>query len=136
MTGYSQAPLVKKLGLKPAQRIAIVGAPKDFSRELEPLPPGVEIIGQKVTKPLDFILFFVETAKALQKEMPQLKKNLVSNGMLWVAWPKKSSGMATDLSFALVQRAGLNVGLVDVKICAINEIWSGLKFVYRLTDRK
>jgi hypothetical protein len=81
-------------------------------------------------------MLFADSERNLKKEFGRLAKLLVPNGMLWVAWPKKSSGVKTDLAFENVQRIGLDAGLVDVKICAVDEVWSGLKFVYRLKDRK
>ena len=136
MAGYSQTPLVKKLGLKPGYRALLINAPKGFARELEPLPPEIKFVSTGTKTQLDFILFFVDSAKTLLKQLPGLKERLVSDGMLWVAWPKKSSGVPTDMNFDIVQQTGLKIGLVDVKICAVNDIWSGLKFVYRLRDRK
>ena len=134
MAGYSGTPLPRKLGLKEGSRIALVNAPKDFERELGELPHDAEIV-TRLTKPLDIVLLFVLNERALLRDFDNLAKKLASNGMIWVAWPKKSSGVATDLSFERVQRIGLDAGLVDVKICAIDETWSGLKFVFRLKDR-
>jgi hypothetical protein len=134
MAGYSSTPLAKKLGIKEGSRIALVNAPKNFQSELGELPDGVEFI-TRPTKSLDIILLFVLTERVLAREFSRLAEKLVTNGMIWIAWPKKSSGVTTDLSFERVQRIGLDVGLVDVKICAIDETWSGLKFVYRLKDR-
>lgn len=134
MAGYSGSPLPKKLGLKEGLRIALVNAPKDFERELGELPNNAEIV-TRLTKPLDIVLLFVLNERTLLRDFHKLAKKLASNGMIWVAWPKKSSGVATDLSFERVQRVGLDAGLVDVKICAIDEVWSGLKFVFRLKDR-
>jgi hypothetical protein len=134
MAGYSGTPLAKKLGIKEGSRIALVNGPKDFESTLEQLPDGVEFV-KRPTKPLDIILFFVLTERALARDFAKLASRLIANGMIWIAWPKKSSGVATDLSFERVQRIGLDAGLVDVKICAIDETWSGLKFVYRLKDR-
>ena len=133
MAGYSGTPLPKKLGIKEGSRIALINAPTDFARELE-LPDNAQIV-TRVTKPLDIALLFVLTERALRRDFDKLAKKLATNGMIWVAWPKKSSGVATDLSFERVQRIGLESGLVDVKICAIDEVWSGLKFVIRLKDR-
>lgn len=133
MAGYSGTPLPKKLGIKEGSRIALINAPEDFARELE-LPDNAQIV-TRVTKPLDIALLFVLTERALLRDFNNLAKKLATNGMIWVAWPKKSSGVATDLSFERVQRIGLDSGLVDVKICAIDEVWSGLKFVIRLKDR-
>jgi hypothetical protein len=134
MTGYSGTPLPKKLGLKEGSRIALINAPKDFARELGELPPDAQIV-TRVTKPIDIALLFVLTERALLRDFDKLAKKLATNGMIWIAWPKKSSGVATDLCFERVQRIGLNIGLVDVKICAVDEVWSGLKFVIRLKDR-
>ena len=134
MAGYSGTPLPKKLGIKDGSRVAFINPPKDFARELGELPQNAEIV-TRVTKPLDIILLFVLNERALLRDFEKLAKKLASNGMIWVAWPKKSSGVATDLSFDRVQRIGLDSGLVDVKICAIDDVWSGLKFVVRLKDR-
>jgi len=134
MAGYSGTPLSQKLGIKENHRLALVNAPKNFLAQLGTLPATTKIVEQ-LTKPLDLVLLFVDREKLLAKEFPQLAKKLASNGMIWIAWPKKSSGVATDLSFDRVQKIGLECGLVDVKICAVDEIWSGLKFVYRLKDR-
>ena len=136
MSGYSGTPLVKKLGIKPGQNVAIVNPPNKFlAQELQPLPKDVSFAAATTRRPLDFVMLFVNSAKALDKELPKLKKKLARDGVLWVSWPKKSSGVETDLSFGVVQQLGLMIGLVDVKICAVNETWSGLKFVYRLKDR-
>jgi hypothetical protein len=134
MAGYSGTPLAKKIGIKEGSRIALVNAPKDFQSELTGLPANVEFVKQ-TAKSLDIIIFFVLTGRALVKDFAKLAARLTTNGMIWIAWPKKSSGVSTDLSFGPVQRIGLDAGLVDVKICAINDTWSGLKFVYRLKDR-
>ena len=134
MAGYSGTPLAKKLGIKEGSRVALINAPKNFQSELKELPDNVQFI-KRPTKSLDIILFFVLTERALTRDFAKLSALLTANGMIWIAWPKKSSGVATDLSFEHVQRIGLDAGLVDVKICAIDETWSGLKFVYRLKDR-
>ena len=134
MAGYSGTPLPKKLGLKEGSRIALLNAPEKFASQLGNLPDNAEIV-TRVTKPLDIVLLFVLTERALLRDFDKLAKKLASNGMIWVAWPKKSSGVQTDLIFERVQRIGLDSGLVDVKICAIDDVWSGLKFVIRLKDR-
>ena len=135
MAGYSGTPLQKKVGIKADHRLGLVHAPRGFEKELGKLPPGVKVNGDRITKALDVIILFAETEKNLTLEFSKLARKLVPNGMIWVAWPKKSSGVQTDLSFEVVQRVGLEAGLVDVKICAVNDIWSGLKFVYRVKDR-
>ena len=134
MAGYSSTPLAKKLGIKEGSRIALVNAPKDFESGLGELPDKVEFV-KRSTRALDIVLFFVLSERALARDFAKLAEKLATNGMIWIAWPKKSSGVTTDLSFEPVQRIGLDSGLVDVKICAIDETWSGLKFVYRLKDR-
>lgn len=136
LSGYSGTPLVKKLGLKAGQSLAVVNPPNNFlAQELQPLPENIQWAAAGAGGLRDFIMLFVISSKALKKELPKLKKKLARDGTLWVSWPKKSSGVVTDLSFEVVQQLGLKIGLVDVKICAVNEIWSGLKFVYRLKDR-
>jgi hypothetical protein len=135
MAGYSGTPLPKKLGIKENQRIALVNKPASFQKQLGALPTNTHVVS-KLTAPLDLVVLFVESERALAKQFPAIAKKISTNGMIWVAWPKKSSGVSSDLSFELVQRIGLDCGLVDVKICAVDEVWSGLKFVIRLKDRK
>ena len=134
MAGYSRTPLVKKLGIKQGARAALVNPPDDFQSTLGELPDDVTFV-KPTTKALGFILCFVLSERILLRDFARLAQRLDSNGMIWIAWPKKSSGVATDLTFDRVQRIGLDAGLVDVKICAIDDTWSGLKFVYRLKDR-
>lgn len=134
MAGYSGTPLLKKLGVKPGFRVALVGAPKNFKEELGTLPATAKY-GSATADSLNLILAFVSSEKELRVKFAPLAAKLQKDGMIWIAWPKKSSGVVTDLTFNNVQRIGLDAGLVDVKICAVNEIWSGLKFVYRLRDR-
>ena len=135
MAGYSGTPLPRKLGLKENQRIAFINPPDNFEALVGPIPPTTLLL-KKLTAPIDLAVLFVDQEKVLAKEFPKIAKKLSPNGMIWVAWPKKTSGVTTDLMFERVQRIGLEVGLVDVKICAIDEVWSGLKFVIRLEDRK
>ena len=134
MAGYSGTPLAKKLGIKEGSRIVLVNAPKDFQSELGELPDGVKFL-KPSTKSLDLILFFVLSERVLARDFAKLAERLTANGMIWIAWPKKSSGVTTDLSEGSVRQIGLDAGLVDVKICAVDDTWSGLKFVYRLKDR-
>jgi hypothetical protein len=133
MAGYSGTPLVKKLGIKPGFNIAFVNAPSGFADELD-LPSDVSI-NSRSSKPLDFAQLFVTSEKELKTKFSQYAKRLNASGMLWVSWPKKSSGVTTDLSEGIVRAIGLAAGLVDVKICAVDDVWSGLKFVVRLQDR-
>ena len=133
MAGYSRTPLVKKLGIKPGFNIAFISAPSGYANELD-LPPDVTI-NSRSGKPLDFAQLFVKSEKELKEKFSESAKRLHAAGMLWVSWPKKSSGVTTDLSENIVRDIGLAAGLVDIKICAVDEVWSGLKFVFRLQDR-
>lgn len=130
--GYSGTPLVQKLGIKPGARFRIVSAPADFQAVLGALPDGVK---PSPRGELDFAMVFTKTIADLEKHFVTLRDRLASNGTLWVSWPKKSSGVATDLAENVVRDFGLSNGLVDVKVCAVDNTWSGLKFVRRLKDR-
>jgi hypothetical protein len=134
MAGYSGTPLAKKLGFKEGFRAGFVNPPKGFEKELGNLPNAVEIC-EILRKPLDIIVLFSDSQQTLKKQFPRVAQKLASNGMLWISWPKRASGIATDLSENIIRDIGLAAGLVDVKVCAVNDIWSGLKFVYRLKDR-
>jgi hypothetical protein len=133
MSGYSGTPLVKKLGIKSGLNIVFVNAPKNFASGLD-LPADV-VPNRTTRQPLDFALLFVKSERELMQKFSHLAAKLKPSGMLWVAWPKKSSGVVTDLTFTNVQSIGLAAGLVDTKICAVDDTWSGLKFVFRLKDR-
>lgn len=135
MAGYSGTPLARKLGFKRGFRAGFVNPPKGFQKELDALPDDVQIIVGDLPKQLDLIILFTDSQQRLKRECKSLARKLAQNGMLWIAWPKKTSGVVTDLSDNSVRQIGLDCGLVDVKVCAVNETWSGLKFVYRLKDR-
>jgi hypothetical protein len=126
--------LPKKLGIAEGSRVALVGAPEGFERVLEPLPPGVRLMKQPRSN-LDVVVFFVTRRAELSRRFPRLATVLHCDGGLWVAWPKRTAGVATDLSERDVREVGLGAGLVDNKVCAIDEVWSSLRFVYRLSDR-
>ena len=133
MAGYTGTPLVKKLGIKSGFSVVFMNAPADFTSIID-LPPDVVV--NKTPRPqLDFVLLFVKSEAQLTQKFSHLASKLKPSGMFWVAWPKKSSGVVTDLSFTNVQAIGLAAGLVDTKICAVDDVWSGLKFVFRLKDR-
>jgi hypothetical protein len=134
MSGYSQTPLLKKLGIKPGTKILVVNEPEGYWDWLAPLP-DITIAKKPVKETLDFIHLFIVTQKDFEKEYLKLKPMLTKTGMLWISWPKKASGMTTDLDENKIRSFGLDNGLVDVKVCAVDEIWSGLKFVYRTKDR-
>jgi hypothetical protein len=130
--GYSGTPLVEKLGVKPGARLKFVSEPKGFDALLGELPLGSRFA---TGGPLDFAMLFAKARSDLVKGFSRLRDRLEPNGMLWVAWPKKTSGVQTDLTEGVVRTFGLESGLVDVKVCAIDDTWSGLKFVRRLKDR-
>ncbi len=130
--GYSGTPLVDKLGIKAGARVQFISEPGDFLALLGDLPPGTRVGARG---PLDFAILFVKSSGELRRRFSKLRDRLESNGMLWVAWPKKASGVSTDLTDSVVRQCGLETGLVDVKVCAINGTWSGLKFVRRLKER-
>jgi len=130
--GYSNTPLVKKLGIKDGFKVLFVNQPTDYLNLLGQLPDVVEAADQKN---IDFIHYFTKCKSELESEILSLKGKLAKTGTLWVSWPKKSSNVDTDLDGNIVRLTGLNAGLVDVKVCAVSDIWSGLKFMYRKKDR-
>ena len=132
--GYSGTPLVKKLGIKPGSTLGLIGAPDDFDVTLGELPDGVTV-RRRLRGPLDVIVAFYLDRTTLERRLPALRDALQPAGGLWLAWPKRASGVATDLSDTVVRELGLAAGLVDNKVCAIDEVWSGLRLVYRLSDR-
>jgi hypothetical protein len=134
MAGYSKTPLITKLGIKLGFRLIILNPPENYGQTLGELPPTI-LVADTLTGPLDFIHFFTTRQETLAAEFPQLKQALASNGMLWISWPKRSSKAETDLTEDIIRVIGLENGLVDVKVAAVDEVWSGLKFVYRLKDR-
>lgn len=134
MAGYSDTPLAKKLGIKPAHRVGLFDAPGDFAGALAPLPEGVTLHTQ-ARGTFDVIVLFSDREARLRRRFDKLVRRLQANGGLWVGWPKKASKVPTDLSFDVVQSMGLDAGLVDNKVCAIDETYSGLRFVVRLEDR-
>ena len=134
MPGYSGTPLPKKLGIKDGFHVAFIDTPSEVSEELKASLEKCKTAKDGKT-PLDFAMLFTKSSTALKKEFPRIAKSLAPAGMLWVSWPKKSSGVPTDLTENIVREIGLAAGLVDVKVCAVTDVWSGLKFVRRLKDR-
>jgi hypothetical protein len=126
--GYSGTPLAKKLGIKPEHVIAVLNAPDGFA--IDDLPPGVEVRRQ-ARFPLDVIVAFFTRRADLAKRLPALLRALPPDGGLWIAWPKKASGVATDITEDTVREVGLPTGMVDNKVCAIDDTWSGLRLVLR-----
>jgi hypothetical protein len=134
MAGYSVTPLAKKLGIKDDFRAALLHVPDEVQNELSAPLAKCQILTLK-SKKLDFIFFFAKSRVALESELLAAVKALAPAGMLWISWPKKSSGVATDLTGEVVRNGGLGAGLVDVKVCAVTDVWSGLKFVIPLKNR-
>lgn len=131
MAGYSGTPLTKKLGIKEGFNLLFVNAPPTLDGDLE-MPANVTM---NLRKPIDLVLLFVTSERELERTFTKSSAKLRPAGMLWICWPKKSSGVASDLSENVVRALGLAKGMVDVKVCAVDEVWSGLKFVFRLKDR-
>jgi hypothetical protein len=137
MAGYSGTPLPQKLGIKPRFRVAFLDLPADVKAELREALAECQIAkAGALPGSLDFAMIFAKGQANLRKEFSRVAKQLAPAGMLWVSWPKKTSGVATDMNENDVRNIGLEAGLVDVKVCAVNEVWSGLKFVIRVKDRK
>jgi hypothetical protein len=134
VAGYSGTPLAKKLGIRDGSRVTLLAAPAGIAEALAPLPDGARILRGARSR-VDVVLFFTRRSSELAREIASLKSRIEPNGGLWIAWPKRASGVPTDLAFSAVQGIGLAAGLVDTKICAVDEVWSGLRFVYRLGER-
>jgi len=130
----SGTPLVRKLGIKAAARVGLIGAPDGFDETLGELPADVSV-RRRARGPLDVIVAFFDRRSELERRLDGLSEALDPAGGLWIAWPKRASGLATDLNENVVRELGLAAGLVDNKVCAIDETWSGLRLVYRLRDR-
>jgi hypothetical protein len=127
--GYSGTPLWQQLGLKPGQRLLVMDPPKDFESLLADAPQGIVWLSRAA--PFDAAVLFANTVRAQETQLARVLPKFASGGMLWLAWPKKASGVASDLSDETVRRIGLAAGLVDIKVCAVDATWSALKFVHR-----
>ena len=134
MAGYSGTPLPQKLGIKAGARVALVRAPDGFEKELQPLPENV-MLREQARGAQDVVLFFATRRAELERRFATLARSVSPAGGLWIAWPKRTACVATDLSENIVRDVGLEHGLVDNKVCAVDDTWSGLRFVYRLKDR-
>jgi hypothetical protein len=133
VAGYSGTPLAKKLGIKAGGRVAVVSAPNGFTESLR-LPPRSQLRTQARGR-VDVVVFFVTRRAELARRFPAMQHCLEEHGGLWVAWPKRASGVPTDLTESAVREVGLTHGLVDNKVAAIDTTWAGLRFVYRVADR-
>jgi Protein of unknown function (DUF3052) len=137
MPGYSETPLAKKLGIKDDFRAALLHVPDDVKTELRDALENCRIQHGSVHtgRDLDFIFLFAKSRAGLELELLPAAKALAPAGMLWISWPKKASGVATDLTENVIRQSGLDAGLVDVKVCAVTDVWSGLKFVIPVKNR-
>lgn len=134
MAGYSSTPLYKKLGIKKGFAIKLINPPANYSTLTEDIIEHVTVTNKKGQQ-VDFIHFFTNSISEFEKMLPALKNDIMKNGTIWVSWYKQSAKKPTELNENIIRNAALAIGLVDVKICAIDDDWSGLKLVYRLKDR-
>jgi len=135
MAGYSGTPLPQKLGIKPGASVVVINGPKNYRKLLGKLPEGARLIDRLTTR-LDFVHLFTDRRVELQRELKSLRRRLSDTGTLWVSWPKKSAGLPTDVTEDTIREVALPLGLVDTKVCAVDEIWSGLKLMVRKENRK
>jgi len=133
--GYSHKSLSAKLGIKPGHRIHVVNAPRDLDSLYAPLPDGVAWTGANARR-LDIVHLFTQSRSELQRQLPRALRRIRQDGVIWVSWPKKSSGVTTDVTEDVVRQVALPLLLVDVKVCAVDAIWSGLKLVVRKEHRR
>ena len=134
MAGYSGTPLARKLGIKEGARVAVLGAPDGFDAELAPLPDGVRLL-RRLARELDVAMLFVTERRELERRFPDVARSIKPAGGFWVAWPKRAAKVPTDLTEDVLREVGLPQGLVDNKVCAVTQVWSGLRFVWRKENR-
>jgi hypothetical protein len=134
MAGYSGKPVTQKLGIKPGFCIFVEGAPAPYGNIVGTLPPDVKVVTRSKA-PFDMVHLFVTEVASLRKKLATCRSAITPDGMIWVSWPKKSSGVTTDLTDVVVRDTALPLGLVDIKVCAVDDIWSGLKFVIPKKER-
>jgi hypothetical protein len=135
MAGYSGTPLAQKLGIKPSTIVVAIDPPENYSKLLAPIPSGVNF----ATRPVGnskFVHLFVKERRALAQHLQSLRQKIAEDAAVWVSWPKKSSGVATDITEDVIRAVALPVGFVDIKVCAVDETWSGLKLMIRRENRK
>jgi hypothetical protein len=135
MAGYSGTPLAKKLGIREGHRVRIQGAPGDYLDLVSPIPKNVRL-SNNLRKDVDICHFFTRSASELEAQLPKLIRTIHHDGMIWISWPKKSSGVRSSVTEDTIRSMALPLGLVDVKVCAVDETWSGLKLVIRKSLRR
>ncbi|HEY4271865.1 MAG TPA: DUF3052 domain-containing protein [Candidatus Udaeobacter sp.] len=135
MAGYSGTPLPQKLGIKPGLTVVTINAPTNYRQLLDPIPGSVTL-SNRLKPDSSFVHVFVRKRSELAKRLPLLREKITDTGTVWVSWPKKSAGVPTDVTEDLIRALALPLGFVDVKVCAIDEIWSGLKLMVRRENRQ
>jgi hypothetical protein len=135
VAGYSGTPLSKKLGIKEGSAVCVRGAPQDYAVLVAPLPDGVRMT-PRVSERTDLVHIFSKQRAKLSTELAAARKSLRDDATIWVSWPKKSSGVATDITEDTIRELAFPLGLVDIKVCAVDDVWSGLKLVIRVANRK
>ena len=133
--GYSGTPLAQKLGIKPGMILVAIDPPDNYRKLLEPIPSGVNFATRPVGK-TKFVHLFVKQRRSLQTHLQLLRRKIAEDAAVWVSWPKKSSGVATDITEDVIRAVALPLGFVDIKVCAVDETWSGLKLMIRRENRK
>lgn len=133
-SGYSGTPLAKKLGIRPGARLYLQAAPQNYAQLVAPLPPGVRTV-PRIDTATDLMHLFATTRAVLEKRLPTVRRAMRDDATLWVSWPKKASRVSTDISEDVIRELALPLGLVDIKVCAVDEVWSGLKLVVRKSER-
>jgi Protein of unknown function (DUF3052) len=135
MAGYSGTPLAQKLGIKPGLRLLVINEPQNYRRSVGKLPEGSHFI-KRSGDPLEFVHLFTVSRDELERQLNLLRTKVSDTGMIWVSWPKKSAGLPTEVNENTIREVALPLGLVDTKVCAVNEIWSGLKLMVRRQNRR
>ena len=135
MPGYSGTPLIQKLGLKPPLSVVLVGAPAEYETWLGDVPAGVSFLGS-TKRPVQAAHLFVSRRAELGKQLTKLRRTLEPNGFVWVSWPKKTAKVSTDITEGTIRDVALPLGFVDIKVCAVSDVWSGLKLVIRKSERR
>jgi hypothetical protein len=135
MAGYSGTPLPQKLGIKPGIAVVVLNAPTNYRKLLGKLPADIKFSGQ-IAVNSTFVHLFTTKRSELEKKLSILRKKIADTGTVWVSWPKKSSGVASDITEDVIRDVALPLGFVDIKVCAVDEIWSGLKLMIRRENRK
>lgn len=134
--GYSGKPLAEKLGIKPGTRVLAINAPRAYRKMLRPLPARVSFVRPATAEEVDLVHLFVSRRAELEGELPRQRRKMADTSAVWVSWPKKSSGVSSDVTEDVIREVALPLGLVDTKVCAVDDVWSGLKLMVRRSARR